>query len=635
MGEYTSFINSIKGVDYRGANFIEYNDKGGEIYISFQTVLRFLNEYVNLNSNGNPITKIDWESDKPFYAFSTTISCNLSKCYIYNDYLGTTQGAISDKGVANFQKFRQFVDSKFTKLNETLEKEAGSPSKFSIYPQIGNISYIYINTGYLAELITKNSDNADNKITIKKLLQDICNDLNKALGSVNDFQVTTDPDSNIVTIIDFNQKRIKGLAPGEDQLTTIKVQGLGSFVTNVSAQSSITPEIASMISIGAQKEGSALGEEATSFSRLSEGLIDRVYPEKEIANSTNTNKISTNDTSQFESNIVAYKQLISNQLTVGGTSGKISIKSDDKSNIENIAVELYRACLGKFTTTNQSSTAFIPVKLDLTLSGLSGIKIFQRFNISSDILPYTYKDNFNFITTGVSHEVNNNNQWLTKLSSLIAIKEQAVTSSNAFYVPIGIIETPPSEQTSTTEATTTTSTTNYNSFKPGQTSRLIIPATQMEIAKNSTGQTAEVIKSQQDRFPDKISGYTVTSGIFRNSSGEWHGGFDLSTDIGTKITFKKDVIFKGNRNDPKGYGTYVLVEYNGKGVVLGHLSEVYKGKAKIGDTIKAGELIGKTGNSGKSTGPHLHFHVYKDTKVSPTNAVLPLDYALELLTLTA
>ena len=55
----TSFINEIKGTDNRGTNFIEYNDKGGEIYVSFQVILRFLNEYVNLNSNGKPIIKID------------------------------------------------------------------------------------------------------------------------------------------------------------------------------------------------------------------------------------------------------------------------------------------------------------------------------------------------------------------------------------------------------------------------------------------------------------------------------------------------------------------------------------------------------------------------------------------------
>ena len=155
MGEYSNFINEIKGADYRGTNFIEYNDKGGEIYVSFQVILRFLNEYVNLNSNGKPIIKIDWKKDKPFYAFSTSISSNLLKCYIYNDYVGTVQGGITDGGVATFQKFTIFSDATISKLQETLKKEAGSPTDKSIFPTIGNINYIYLNTGYVAELVTK------------------------------------------------------------------------------------------------------------------------------------------------------------------------------------------------------------------------------------------------------------------------------------------------------------------------------------------------------------------------------------------------------------------------------------------------------------------------------------------------
>jgi hypothetical protein len=437
MGEYTSFIEKIKGSNFRGTNFIEYNDLGGEIYISFQVLLYFLEEYINLGSKGKSVIKIDWESDKPFYAFSTSISTNLKKCYLYNNYIGTTDGSITEQGVATFQSFTTFKNNKFQKINDQLKKDSGNPTSTAIFPQVGNINYVYLNVGYLSTIINKENTSTDNGISIKKFLQTICDDINKALGGINDFQATTDPDENIVTIIDFNQKRIKGLSPGEDQLTTLKVQGLGSFVTSVSAQSSITPEIATMISVGAQANGNQIGEEATSFSRLSEGLEDRIYPEKKIKNSPEI-KISQKENTGFESTLSAYKELITFQKELVDSKTKISITSDDKSNVENVPVDLYKICLGAFTKTNQSSTSFIPIKLDLTLSGISGLKIFQRFNISSDILPYTYKDNYNFITTGVSHEVNNNNQWLTKISSLIALKEQPLVSNSSIFIPLPI-----------------------------------------------------------------------------------------------------------------------------------------------------------------------------------------------------
>tara|TARA_R110000868_G_scaffold38425_2_gene134457 strand:+ start:111 stop:2042 length:1932 start_codon:yes stop_codon:yes gene_type:complete len=633
--EYSNFINEIKGVDYRGTNFIEYNDKGGEIYISFQVLLRFLNEYVNLNSNGKPIIKIDWKKDKPFYAFSTSVSSNLLKCYIYNSYVGTVQGGIVDGGVANFHPFTYFTDAKFKPLQDTLKKDAGSPTDTSIFPTIGNINYIYLNAGYISELVTKESNNSDNKLSVKKLLQTICDDINKALGSVNDFQVIIDDDENELTIIDFNQKRIKGLSAPENTLTTIKAQGLGSFITSINAQSSITPEIATMISVGAQKNGNVLGEEATSLSKLSAGLTDRIYPEKIVANSTKLDKLGKDNTENFEKTITAYKQLIGNQINVGGTGGKISFKSNDKINIENVPVELYRACLGKFTTTNQSSPTFIPIKLDFALAGISGIKIFQKFNITSDVLPYIYNNNFNFIVTGVSHEVNNNNKWSTKISSLITIKDQPITVADAFFVPIGTIETPmPTETSENTETVLT----NQVIKSPGQISDITVPSSELQKATNSTGIPIETIIAQQNRFPSSISGFTVTSGLFRNKGGEYHGGFDIDTPVGTNIIFKKDVIFRKNDTNSggptKGFGYYVLVEYDGKGIMLGHLSEQYKGKAKPGETIKAGELIAKTGNTGEGTGPHLHFHAYRNLTVSPTNATLPLDYANLLLTLS-
>ena len=102
---------------------------------------------------------------------------------------------------------------------------------------------------------------------------------------------------------------------------------------------------------------------------------------------------------------------------------KILFKSEDKINLENIPVELYKALLGKFTESSQTSTTFIPVKIDITLAGISGIKVFQRFDISSDILPYTYNDNFDLMILGVSHQIDNSGKWITKLSTITVLKE--------------------------------------------------------------------------------------------------------------------------------------------------------------------------------------------------------------------
>ena len=413
MGQYTAFIEEITEKDI-----------GAEIYISFQTLLKFTSEYINLiGPDDTPVVKIDWESEKPFFAYSTSVSCNLLKCYLCNDYVGTTDG-IYEK--SKFKPFTQFKDTAIVKLQESMLK-AAEPEDYSIYPTIGNINYIYLNVAYLSGLILKGSNNAENKISVKNYLQEVCDAVGKALGSINDFQAIIDEDKNELTIIDFNQKRIKNLnSPATKKITRIKAQGLGSFVVGFSAQSAITPDIATLISIGAQANGNQLGEEATTFSRLSKGLIDRFYTEKKIKNSPEPEKIDLTQKkqaeTQFNSTVEAYKKIILNQIE---KDNKISYTYEDATtgNLENIPVELYKALLGKFTEDKQTSTTFIPVKINLTLAGISGIKIFQRFDITSDILPYTYSDQFDLMVLGVSHEVSNDGQWITKLSTLTVLKE--------------------------------------------------------------------------------------------------------------------------------------------------------------------------------------------------------------------
>ena len=466
--DFTEFINIIRKDNFRGTNFIEYKDGGGEIYISFKTLLKFLDTYTNLESRGKPILKIDWESDKPFLAYSTTVSCNLQKCYVFNSYLDTTDGNFSKGSVLSpFEEFRAFQQgSKITALNTTLRQEAGDPTKYSIYPVIGNINNIYLNAGYLSTQLTEGSDNSESKVTIRAFLQTICDGVNKALGGTNDFQVVVDADENQATIVDFNQKRIKGLsAINGNNITTIKAQGLGSFLTNISAQSSITPDMATMISIGAQAGGNALGEEATSFSRLSRGITDRVYPEKIITNSKNKTP-DGKDPGDFENTINAYKQIIQNQKSQGETQQAIFFKSDANTNLENIAVDLYKGCLGTFTKVNQTSTTFIPVKLDFTLAGISGIKIFQRFTISGDVLPYTYKDNFDFIVTGVSHDISNDSIWHTKIASIIALKEEPVKPLTGTFIDIGDISADSIEANATPSRTRDTSYPNLPYTEP-------------------------------------------------------------------------------------------------------------------------------------------------------------------------
>lgn len=100
-----------------------------------------------------------------------------------------------------------------------------------------------------------------------------------------------------------------------------------------------------------------------------------------------------------------------------------------------------------------------------------------------------------------------------------------------------------------------------------------------------------------------------------------HPGFDLAAPTGTQVTAAAGgtVVHAG----PAGtYGNLVTVRHaNGFETRYAHLSEV---DVKEGDTVQAGQDVGKVGTTGYSTGPHLHFEVRKDGQAIDPAPLLPL-----------
>jgi murein DD-endopeptidase MepM/ murein hydrolase activator NlpD len=96
-----------------------------------------------------------------------------------------------------------------------------------------------------------------------------------------------------------------------------------------------------------------------------------------------------------------------------------------------------------------------------------------------------------------------------------------------------------------------------------------------------------------------------------------HTGIDFAVPEGTELEAPLDGVVsmvKDYGDASLGKAVFVKME-DGQQYVLGHLSEI---KVEIGDRLQAGDLIGLSGNTGLSTGPHLHFGVY-DTNGLPTD----------------
>ena len=113
---------------------------------------------------------------------------------------------------------------------------------------------------------------------------------------------------------------------------------------------------------------------------------------------------------------------------------------------------------------------------------------------------------------------------------------------------------------------------------------------------------------------------TLSSG-FGVRHGKMHEGIDLTKDLGWEVLAAGAgrVVFAGRKS---GYGNTLIIDH-GRGIktLYAHLSRI---KTREGRRVRQGEEIGKIGNTGGSTGPHLHFEVRVNDKPQNPLRYLPI-----------
>ncbi|SCG82727.1 putative metalloprotease yebA [Proteiniborus sp. DW1] len=120
---------------------------------------------------------------------------------------------------------------------------------------------------------------------------------------------------------------------------------------------------------------------------------------------------------------------------------------------------------------------------------------------------------------------------------------------------------------------------------------------------------------------------------------DMHRGIDIAVPQGTPLVAIEDgeiTINKVNNGGPTvGFGYYLVIKYkNGLHSVYAHLREL--SKQKIGSKVTKGQIVAYSGNTGSSTGPHLHFEIheggllFKSQVKNKDTAVDPLKYYPQL-----
>ncbi|TAE44362.1 MAG: M23 family metallopeptidase, partial [Cytophagales bacterium] len=136
---------------------------------------------------------------------------------------------------------------------------------------------------------------------------------------------------------------------------------------------------------------------------------------------------------------------------------------------------------------------------------------------------------------------------------------------------------------------------------------------QKTIELTPMGYVIELYNSEDKKFwsPPFITDKVLVSSPFGWRSSGYHPGIDLALRRGEPILSVFDGIIKTSAYNA-GYGNYIVITHdNGLETLYAHLDA----RVKAGSRVRAGQLIALSGNTGWSTGAHLHFEIYYENNL--------------------
>ncbi|HKW39671.1 MAG TPA: M23 family metallopeptidase [Gemmatimonadales bacterium] len=117
--------------------------------------------------------------------------------------------------------------------------------------------------------------------------------------------------------------------------------------------------------------------------------------------------------------------------------------------------------------------------------------------------------------------------------------------------------------------------------------------------------------SEPSHWPLDVHGFVTRGQVRPGDPAESHPGIDIAVPAGTPVRAAGGGMVEAAGTDPS-YGLFVLLRHaSGYETMYGHASRIL---VRDGDSVQAGQVIALSGNSGRSTAPHLHFEIRREGK---------------------
>jgi hypothetical protein len=314
----------------------------------------------------------------------------------------------------------------------------------------GLIMNVYFSMDYILDGIESNKDEKG-KISLYSVLNLLCQGWNSSTGNYNSLEPIIDTETNTIKLVDS-----VALPDRDDLLKELKISTelalfdifrYGTYSTNdkenpyiphagfikdLSFNTTVGSNMATMITVGATANGYVVGEDATALSRMNAGLTDRFkevigYPEDLSTSTTVLGTAEKTLKERYEAAITSFNNYVETLSKYEWSQGAI----DDFTSLQTQLLEYDQAnqvqtaakdYITKDSTIDQSTLpasangGFLPFDLSLTMDGLSGMKVYQKFSADTNFLPTNYPESLEFLIKGITHTISNN-QWTTNIES--------------------------------------------------------------------------------------------------------------------------------------------------------------------------------------------------------------------------
>jgi len=397
------------------------SDARSRYFISFGAFLGFLNSYKNLvGSKEENLIDVEFVGNAKLAKLGYTLSNGLciasynsisidpNVCLIKNTkaFIFKAEG---DTEVGYNPKV--FNSAKFT--NSTISTNTFRDGFLYEDTNLGVINNIYLNIECIISTYKEDSLSNNGYVFLGTFLRKILSKVSFALGSINDFDLFVS--NNKVAVIDkhYTEPYSETSYSGKYK---INVSGNNTIVRSHKIESKIFQSQATMIAIAAQDRENIASLQTSTYNYLNKDLTDRLVGDITTSKEDQTATDNQSRKAKLQS-ILILKEYVDKYVLTNK-----SFLQYHESNV--IAMNGYLNTLLVELEGGSDYKALVPISLNLTFDGLSGLTIGEIFTINKQVLPKDYlTKSLGFIITRISNKIETK-EWLTTIETQFCLLDQ-------------------------------------------------------------------------------------------------------------------------------------------------------------------------------------------------------------------